>query len=489
MAPTSKLVTPESEWVTEDLFTYWQPYLPPGLSAASPVEGACFNGGARIAEDRTSELLEVSARDVVSVEGFNFVPSPHLSCVYHHVGGSGFAGVEDYQVFLPATFVKSSEIQCPIPTIKYADDGTHLSRTMWLTVTNDGITYRYSHTKFTYVGDCLPTKFTTVTFGIIGGLGLLLLGACLFGGRGGGGGPSKSRDVRFEQLEDEEEQNSSQGRSWTDSLKAGAASASAAVAAASAAAAQKAREAKEVSDKRSAEKATKAAADKAADKARQTQITAERVARAEKQKANQQKLAADAASAAAATATSAYRAQTAPSSIPSAGAPAAPAAAPARPLASAPKAMVNPSSVDSEARLKQPGTLTVLVKEAKNLKGRDAEGLSNPYVAIKVKNHKTWKSQVHKRTLNPKFDEKFVAKGLLGDFVNNLMLLKVLDRNNSNIVDGTKGDSLGDLSFKLDGLRTRNRVPYEDVDLDMVETGAISVILTWEADADSSLSI
>ena len=25
-------------------------------------------------------------------------------------------------------------------------------------MTNDGITYRYSHTKFTYVGDCLPTK-------------------------------------------------------------------------------------------------------------------------------------------------------------------------------------------------------------------------------------------------------------------------------------------------------------------------------------------
>jgi hypothetical protein len=45
VAPTTLLSPPESEWVTEDLFTYWQPYLPPGLSAASPLTGACFNGG------------------------------------------------------------------------------------------------------------------------------------------------------------------------------------------------------------------------------------------------------------------------------------------------------------------------------------------------------------------------------------------------------------------------------------------------------------
>ena len=68
---------------------------------------------------------------------------------------------------------------------------------------------------------------------------------------------------------------------------------------------------------------------------------------------------------------------------------------PTRP-APAPALPSRPSGgvVDPEARLKQRGTLTVLVKEAKNLKGRDADGLSNPYVAIKVKNHKTWKSQV-----------------------------------------------------------------------------------------------
>jgi hypothetical protein len=65
----------------------------------------------------------------------------------------------------------------------------------------------------------------------------------------------------------------------------------------------------------------------------------------------------------------------------------------------------------------------------------------------------------------------------------------VLDRNTVNIVDSTKGDSLGDLSFKLDGLRTRNRVPYENVELDMVDTGTISIILTWEADGDTNLSI
>ena len=46
----------------------------------------------------------------------------------------------------------------------------------------------------------------------------------------------------------------------------------------------------------------------------------------------------------------------------------------------------------------------------------------------------------------------------------------------------------GDLSFKLDGLRTRNRVPYENVDLDMTESGTISLIVTWEAD-EQSLSI
>eukprot|EP00967_Tisochrysis_lutea_P009881 scaffold11495_cov30-Tisochrysis_lutea.AAC.3 len=70
-----------------------------------------------------------------------------------------------------------------------------------------------------------------------------------------------------------------------------------------------------------------------------------------------------------------------------------------------------------------------------------------------------------------------------------LTVTQVIDRNTDNIVDQTKGDSLGDLSFKLDGLRTRNRVPYENVDLDMVDTGSISVILTWEADPDTQLTI
>jgi len=452
VAPTSLLSPPEAEWVTDDLFTYWQPYLPPGLSAATPLEGACFNGGQKLADTRTSELMEVSARDYVDVEGFNFVPSPHLSCVYHHVGGSGFSGVDDYQVFLPGIFVKSDAIRCPIPTIKYADDGTSMARAMWLTVTNDGITYRYSHTKFTFIGDCLPTKFTTVMFGLIAGLAVLLLGACLFGGK-------RSVSRGFVQLNDNPDNDfgrrSAPAPSSTSSLGASA-----------------------MNFGSSAVEALKKGASQATQRAK---LTKEPVGRqpqkAEAGRERQPQPAPDIVSRNISVSSAAMASENAQER------PTRPAPAPALP--SRPSGGV----VDPEARLKQRGTLTVLVKEAKNLKGRDADGLSNPYVAIKVKNHKTWKSQVHKRTLNPKFDEKFEAKGVLGDFVNNLMLLKVIDRNTDNIVDQTKGDSLGDLSFKLDGLRTRNRVPYENVDLDMVDTGSISVILTWEADPDTQLTI
>jgi len=163
-----------------------------------------------------------------------------------------------------------------------------------------------------------------------------------------------------------------------------------------------------------------------------------------------------------------------------------PAPAPAR----VPSVPASPAR-DPEARLKQQGTLTVHVKEAKNLIGRDKANLSDPYVAIKIKGQKTWKSSVFKRNCNPQFDDRFVAKGTLGDFVNCLMLLKVIDRNTKELKEGyggEKSDSLGDLSFKLDGLRTRNRVPYENVDLDMTESGTISLIVTWEAD-EQSLSI
>merc|ERR1719224_88770 len=86
-----------------------------------------------------------------------------------------------------------------------------------------------------------------------------------------------------------------------------------------------------------------------------------------------------------------------------------PAPAPAR----VPSVPASPAR-DPEARLKQQGTLTVHVKEAKNLVGRDKANLSDPYVAIKIKGQKTWKSSVFKRNCNPQFDDRFVAKGTLG---------------------------------------------------------------------------
>eukprot|EP00965_Chrysotila_dentata_P122696 4055500-Pleurochrysis_carterae.AAC.8 len=50
---------------------------------------------------------------------------------------------------------------------------------MSLSVTNDGVTYRYSRTRFTYFGNCLPTTFTTYMFGALCALGLLFLSFCV----------------------------------------------------------------------------------------------------------------------------------------------------------------------------------------------------------------------------------------------------------------------------------------------------------------------
>eukprot|EP00962_Isochrysis_galbana_P059110 scaffold32532_cov56-Isochrysis_galbana.AAC.1 len=99
-------------------------------------------------------------------------------------------------------------------------------------------------------------------FGLILGLAILLLGACLFGSRGGP--KTDSRDLRFDRLPDYDEPGPSGyrgggngGTSWSDSLKAGAASAAGAVAAGASAAAQRA---KEASDRKKADEVSRRAA-------------------------------------------------------------------------------------------------------------------------------------------------------------------------------------------------------------------------------------
>ena len=161
----------ESSWKPLSLFTYFNPYYPPVVKLLTPSQHRCADGGSWVDDVRSGERVEVSTKSYVSVHGENFAPRSKLSCVYRRTGETLF---DSFERTVPARFISYSQIACPIPTVRLADDGLHLSSKMFFSVSNDGEIYRYSNWTFTFVGGCEASSFTRTMATIVLSLASLI---------------------------------------------------------------------------------------------------------------------------------------------------------------------------------------------------------------------------------------------------------------------------------------------------------------------------
>jgi len=169
----------------------------------------------------------------------------------------------------------------------------------------------------------------------------------------------------------------------------------------------------------------------------------------------------------------------------SAPVPAAPTAAAPVPAAktSAPKPTVGVPKAERSAQL---GDLELHLIGANNLPAADKNGLSDPYVAIKVGKAKTWKSAVLQRTLEPTWNQKYNVSGRLSDLITQKMLIKVMDKDKLQF-----DDVLGELSVDLKELLEQDVVEFnelalsrkakrEDQAYETMSQGTITFSLTWK---------
>ncbi|KAM9302089.1 synaptotagmin-8 [Gastrophryne carolinensis] len=95
--------------------------------------------------------------------------------------------------------------------------------------------------------------------------------------------------------------------------------------------------------------------------------------------------------------------------------------------------------------------ITVAVKQAASLKAMDSGGTSDPYVIVYLTNdtRKKNETKVHRKTLNPVFNESFTFKVLKPDIADTVVVMQVYDFNRFS-----KHDVIGEL-----------RLPLQDLDL------------------------
>jgi hypothetical protein len=79
----------------------WDPRHPPFLISLEPETHRCFDGGASVHDVRHAghELITVSNRAFVGVNGSNFAPLPNLMCMFKRQGESAR---EAYEHTVPA---------------------------------------------------------------------------------------------------------------------------------------------------------------------------------------------------------------------------------------------------------------------------------------------------------------------------------------------------------------------------------------------------
>ncbi|KAL1508137.1 hypothetical protein AB1Y20_007724 [Prymnesium parvum] len=123
------------------------------------------------------------------------------------------------------------------------------------------------------------------------------------------------------------------------------------------------------------------------------------------------------------------------------------------------------------AQLLVPGTLHIHLSHATDLKAKDRNGFSDPYVKLTLCGT-THKSKTIKKTLNPRWDEDFEFKGTLRELISEPLQLNAFDYDFAS-----KDDPLGHASVDLRALeRTRQHafeVPLSD------NGGKVHLRATW----------
>ena len=150
---------------------------------------------------------------------------------------------------------------------------------------------------------------------------------------------------------------------------------------------------------------------------------------------------------------------------------------------SPPKVPAPLASPAGTSRRQQSGTLEIHLRTASNLMPADAEGFSDPYVTLKVHGHKTWRSSVQQKTLNPTWDEMMRVHGVLGDFLQHSLHLKCFDKDFLGMGD----DRLGSARVSLDELDTLAEVDLPAVPLREAASGTISLVARFTPDDAATL--
>ena len=132
--------------------------------------------------------------------------------------------------------------------------------------------------------------------------------------------------------------------------------------------------------------------------------------------------------------------------------------------------------------LDTPGALEVSILSGHELTAADPNGLSDPYVKVRVGHHRK-QTRFLPCTLEPNWDETVALRGRLRDFVDQELLLKVRDHD----VGAIRDDRLGEfriMRLELDELRASARRPLEfhhaKLDGEGAGYGYISFELQWK---------
>ena len=117
------------------------------------------------------------------------------------------------------------------------------------------------------------------------------------------------------------------------------------------------------------------------------------------------------------------------------------------------------------------GSLLVHLSHATNLKAMDRNGFSDPYVKLTLRGQ-THKSKTIKKSLNPRWDDHFEFKGVLGELLEQPMQLHAFDND-----FGKQDDKLGNASIVL---RVFERTRQHDFAVALSDNGGtVNLRMTW----------
>jgi hypothetical protein len=127
------------------------------------------------------------------------------------------------------------------------------------------------------------------------------------------------------------------------------------------------------------------------------------------------------------------------------------------------------------------GTLEVHLVRANELMSSDSNGMSDPYVTLKVGKHKAWKSSVQQKTIHPVWDETMRMEHVrLDEVCESILQIKVFDKDFLGMGD----DRLGNKRLPLFALAREPNYMLQLLDepLDDASCGTITVLVRFVPD-------